>query len=250
MRESAGPRSLRTRTFGRKMRTAHMLRSRPSHRRSRILAASEVIQRQEHMMDHRDPSLWRRLPGPEDPVPEGQAGGGRARARHHGLRQVRRLSNWTAVGLVAATAVTAGYFARASTSTSASTTTGHQQVAPVSGSHSKAPASSSKHACTTAVTTAVTAPVAVSGGSGVTVTVPSRPPRYPARARCPARPRCPARHAPPARVAGSRPPWFTRRRTRTRGGTRDRHVALAGFTLDPREHRASRSGRGPGRPRH
>ena len=94
-------------------------------------------------MDHRDPSPWRRLPGPGDAVPEGQAGGERARARHRGLRHVRRLSNWTAAGLVAATAVTAGYFAHASTSTSP------QQATSVSGSHAKAPASSSSQACTT-----------------------------------------------------------------------------------------------------
>lgn len=149
-------------------------------------------------MDHHDPSLWRRLPGPGDAVPEGQADGERARARHHGLRQVRRLSNWTAVGLVGATAVTAGYFARASTSTSASTSP--QPPTSVSGSHSKAPASSSSQACSTAVTTAVIAPVAVSGGSGVTTTVPS-PSRRPVRP-----PRRPARHVPLARVAGSRPP--------------------------------------------
>ena len=124
-------------------------------------------------MDHRDPSLWRRQPGPEDAVPEGQAGGERGRARHRGLRQVRRLSNWTAAGLVAATAVTAGYFAHASTSTS--TSGSPQQAAPVNGSHPKAPAAGSKHACTTAVTTAVTAPVAVSGGSGVTAPAPSQP---------------------------------------------------------------------------
>jgi len=128
-------------------------------------------------MDHRDPSLWRRLPGPGDAVPEGQADGerARARARHYGLRQVRRLSNLTAAGLVAATAVTAGYFARAGTSASTSTSTSPQQATPVSGPHSKAPASSANQACTTAVTTAVTAPVAVSGGSGVTTTVPSQP---------------------------------------------------------------------------
>ena len=122
-------------------------------------------------MDHRDPSLWRRLPEPGDAVPEGQADGGRPRARHYGLRQVRRLSNWTAAGLVAATAATAGYFAHVSTSAS----TSPQQATPVSGPHSKAPASSANQACTTAVTTAVTAPVAVSGGSGVTTTVPSQP---------------------------------------------------------------------------
>jgi len=115
-------------------------------------------------MDHGDPSPWRRLPGPGDAVPEEQAGSGRARARHRGLRHVRRLSNWTAVGLVAATAVTAGYFARAGTGTSS------QQAASVSGSTSKAPAAGSSHACTAAVTK----PVAVSGGSGVTSTVPSK----------------------------------------------------------------------------
>lgn len=115
-------------------------------------------------MDHGDPSPWRRLPGPGDAVPEEQAGSGRARARHRGLRHVRRLSNWTAAGLVAATAVTAGYLARASSSTSP------QQATSVSGPQSKAPSSSSNQACTTAVT----APVAVSGGSGVTATVPSR----------------------------------------------------------------------------
>jgi hypothetical protein len=115
-------------------------------------------------MDHGDLSPWRRLPGPGDAVPEEQAGSERARARHRGLRHVRRLSNWTAAGLVAATAVTAGYFAHASTSP--------QQATSASGPQSKAPASSSSRACTTAVT----APVAVSGGSGVTATVPSQTP--------------------------------------------------------------------------
>jgi hypothetical protein len=114
-------------------------------------------------MDHGDPSPWRRLPGPGDAVPEEQAGGERARARHRGLRHVRRLSSWTAAGLVAATAVTACYFARASTGVSP------QQATAVSGSQSKAPAVGSSPACTAAVA----APVAVSGGSGVTTPVPS-----------------------------------------------------------------------------
>ena len=151
-------------------------------------------------MDQRDPSLWRRLPGPGDAVPEEQADDERARARHHGLRQVRRLSNWTAAGLVAATAVTAGYFARASTS--ASTSTSPQQAAPVSGSHAKTPASSANQACTTAVTTAVTAPVAVSGGSGVTTTVPSRPAPVPGRTTVPGQPCAPGPYSgvPPTAV--------------------------------------------------
>jgi hypothetical protein len=112
-------------------------------------------------MDHGDPPPWQRLPGPGDAVPEKQAGS--ERARHRGLRHVRRLSSWTAAGLVAATAVTAGYFAHASTAASS------QHATSVSGSQSKAPASGSSRACTTAVTV----PVAVSGGSGVTATVPS-----------------------------------------------------------------------------
>jgi hypothetical protein len=107
-------------------------------------------------MDPQDPSSWRRLPGPGEPAPDEA----RARSRDRGLRHVRRLSNWTAVAMIAATAVTAGYFARVHP--------GPQQSAPVAGSHSQAPASSSGPPC-------VTVPVAVSGGSGVTsTTVPAR----------------------------------------------------------------------------
>jgi hypothetical protein len=104
-------------------------------------------------MDPQDPS-WRRLPGQGEPDLEA-----RARSRDQGLRRVRRLSNWTAVALVAATAGTAGYFARAHP--------GAQQPASVTWSHSQAPASSAGRPC-------ITRPVAVSGGSGVTTTVPVR----------------------------------------------------------------------------
>jgi hypothetical protein len=106
-------------------------------------------------MDPQDPSSWRRLPRPGDPAPQEA----RARNRDRGLRHVRRLSNATAVALVAATAVTAGYFARAHPGT--------QQPASVAGSHSRAPGSSAGQPC-------VSGPVAVSGGSGVTTTVPAR----------------------------------------------------------------------------
>jgi hypothetical protein len=111
-------------------------------------------------MDPQNPSSWRRLPGPGQPDLEA-----RARSRDHGLRRVRRLSNWTAVALVAATAGTAGYFARASHPSA-------QQPASVSGTsvsgtHSQAPGASTGQPC-------VTTPVAVSGGSGVTTTVPAR----------------------------------------------------------------------------
>jgi hypothetical protein len=93
---------------------------------------------------------WRRLPGPGEPAPEEA----RPRSRDRGIRHVRRLSNWTAVVLVAATAVTAGYFARASA----------PRPVAVTGAQSQAP--SSHRPC-------VTAPVATSGGSGVTTTTPN-----------------------------------------------------------------------------
>jgi hypothetical protein len=107
-------------------------------------------------MESADPPSWRRLPGPGAPVPDEA----RARSRYHGIRQVRRLSNWTAVVLVAATAVTAGYFAHAPHPSA-------QQSIPLTGAQSQVPRTNSGAPC-------VTTPVAVSGGSGVTTTVPSR----------------------------------------------------------------------------
>lgn len=106
-------------------------------------------------MDPQDQPSRRRLRGPGDPAPQ-QA---RARSRDHGIRQVRRLSNWTAVVLVAATAVTAGYFARAHPGT--------QQPASVTGASSQVPRTIPGAPC-------VTVPVAVSGGSGVTTSVPAQ----------------------------------------------------------------------------
>lgn len=102
-------------------------------------------------MESQDPPSWRRLPRPAAPVPDEA----RARHRYHGMRQVRRLSNWTAVVLVTATAVTAGYFARVHPSIPQSTS--------ANGSQSQV----SRTPC-------ATIPVAVSGGSGVTTTVPTR----------------------------------------------------------------------------
>ena len=103
-------------------------------------------------MDPQDPSSWR-LPRPGDPAPQEA----RSRSRDRGLRHVRRLSNWTAVALVAGTAVTAGYFARAHPATG--------QPALAGGSQAPAARPSAGQPC-------VTVPVAVSGGSGVTTTVP------------------------------------------------------------------------------
>jgi hypothetical protein len=99
-----------------------------------------------------DPSPQRRLPGPGEPGQD-QA---RAASRDRGLRHVRRLSNWTAAGLIAATAITAGYFAHAA---------GAPRPAATAGLHSQV--QSPNQPC-------VTVPVATSGGSGVsTATVPS-----------------------------------------------------------------------------
>jgi hypothetical protein len=79
------------------------------------------------------------------------------RGRARGLRQVRRWSNWTAAGLIAATVVTTGYFARASHPTAgAAGTTGAAGVAGQPGT-----AVGPHRPC-------VSVPVATSGGSGVT----------------------------------------------------------------------------------
>jgi hypothetical protein len=106
-------------------------------------------------MDPQDTSSWRRLPGPGESPPAGTGPEGRDR----GIRRVQRLSNWTAAALVAATAVTAGFFARAAhpgTARPATVATGAQSRAPSPG-----------QPC-------VTVPVATSGGSGVTTTTPVR----------------------------------------------------------------------------
>ncbi len=101
-------------------------------------------------MDDRDFSPSRRPggPGPDE---------ARAVTRDRGLRHVRRLSNWTAFALIAAAGATAGYFAHATASA--------PRPAAVSSVQSQPPGS--HQPC-------VTAPVAASGGSGVTTpTAPS-----------------------------------------------------------------------------
>lgn len=100
---------------------------------------------------NQDPSPQRRLPGPGQPGRD-EAG---AASRDRGLRHVRRLSNWTAVALIAATSVTAGYFAHAAGATRPAAVAGARSLVP--GTHQPC----------------VTAPVATSGGSGVTATMPS-----------------------------------------------------------------------------
>jgi hypothetical protein len=106
-------------------------------------------------MEPQDPPS-RRLPRPGDLT----AGEARVRSRDLGIRRARRLSNWTAVALVAATAATSGYFSLARHEA--------QGAASVTGSQSQTAVSNPGRPC-------VTVPVAVSGGSGVTrTTAPAR----------------------------------------------------------------------------
>ena len=89
---------------------------------------------------------------PQDQSPE---------RRDRGIRRVQRLSNWTAAALVAATAVTAGYFSRGAAVTAARPAA----AAVTAGSQPGTPAA--RQPC-------VTVPVATTGGSGVTTQVPVR----------------------------------------------------------------------------
>ena len=76
-------------------------------------------------------------------------------SRARGLRQVRRWSNWTAAALIAGTALTTGYFAWASHPTA-----GPAAVTVAAGGQ-PGTAAGPPQPC-------VSAPVATSGGSGVT----------------------------------------------------------------------------------
>jgi hypothetical protein len=82
----------------------------------------------------------------------------RNRSRSRGLRQVRRWSNWTAAALIAGTVVTTGYFAQ--TSHPGAAAAGVATVAGVAGGQ-PGTAAGAQRPC-------VSAPVATSGGSGVT----------------------------------------------------------------------------------
>lgn len=105
-------------------------------------------------MNHQDPSPRPRPRGPGQPPGPEKA---RAASRYRGLRHVRRLSNWTAAALVAATGITAGYFAHAAA----------HAPRPAAAAGAQSQAQGSQQPC-------VTVPVATSGGSGATAaTVPS-----------------------------------------------------------------------------
>ena len=83
--------------------------------------------------------------------------------RSGGLRQIRHMSNWTAVALIAGTAATTGYFARASVGHTSPQAVASQ--AGGTGTGTGTGAQGTHKAC-------VTVPVATSGGSGVTAQAP------------------------------------------------------------------------------
>lgn len=108
--------------------------------------------------DHDGAPGYQRLPRPDasyadDTSPAWPAG----MTRDSGIRRTRRASTWTAAALIAGVAATAGYFAHASPAAApAGVTTG----TPATGTatHHKA---------------CLAAPVATSGGSGVTTAMPA-----------------------------------------------------------------------------
>ena len=102
--------------------------------------------------DYEERPGWVRLPGYEED-PSYQRGAARSRAS--GVRHVRRASNWTAAALIAGVAAATGYFAH------------HQPAAaPATSSVSGVPGSTAAGV----QKPTLNAPVATSGGSGVTVT--------------------------------------------------------------------------------
>jgi hypothetical protein len=110
--------------------------------------------------DHEDTTGYRRLPSPDPSYPDDTSFARQAgMTRDGGVRRVRRVSNWTAAALIAGVAATTGYFAHAS-----------QSAAPAAG----APTSTAGTATagTGAHKACPAAPVATSGGSGVTAAVP------------------------------------------------------------------------------
>ena len=103
-------------------------------------------------MDHDEQPGWVRLPGYEEDPSYLR---GAARSRASGVRRVRRASNWTAAALIAGVAAATGYFAH------------HQPAAaPATSSVSGVPGSTAAGV----QKPTLNAPVATSGGSGVTVT--------------------------------------------------------------------------------
>jgi hypothetical protein len=96
---------------------------------------------------------WVRLPGYDEEDRPGQRS--TARARAGGVRRARRASNWTAAALIAGVAAATGYFAHHQPPATSATSS----VSAVPGGTAAGPGKPS-----------LNAPVATSGGSGVTVT--------------------------------------------------------------------------------
>ena len=120
--------------------------------------------------DHQDTAGYQRLPRPDAPdPPDDPAARHGYQARDRGVRRARRVSNWTAAALIAGVAATTGYFAHAS-----------QPAAPAAGATTGPATTGAAGTATAGTATAGTgahkacpaAPVATSGGSGVTVTRP------------------------------------------------------------------------------
>jgi hypothetical protein len=109
-----------------------------------------------------DPPAAKRLPGP-DGRPPGYAAPGRV----DGIARVRRWSNGVAAALVVATAMTTGYFARASVSTAPAAASASRNAPGVAGQPGTGTAASKHQPC-------ISVPVATSGGSGVRAQTPVR----------------------------------------------------------------------------
>jgi hypothetical protein len=109
-------------------------------------------------MEHEHGAGRRRLPGHDDDwTAPGETIRTARMSRDDGVRRVRRMSNWTAAALIAAAAVTSGYFAHATTAAAPGTSS--------SGTVSNGQPGTS----VTGHKPNLTHPVATSGGSGVTV---------------------------------------------------------------------------------
>jgi hypothetical protein len=156
---------------------AHIVFSRQIHDRARMMALPEKTRRSgkgNHMNTEHDPSRDRvRLPGfAESAAAERQAPGADSsapagQARKVGIRQVRRMSNWTAAALIVGTGATTLALAHhavpvgAPAATSASSTTGAVTKVATQGtngprvSHSVATTSASGVTTTTTSTSQV-----------------------------------------------------------------------------------------------
>jgi hypothetical protein len=115
--------------------------------------------------DYEEQPGWVRLPGYEQDVsyPPGAAQRGAARSRASAVRRTRLAANWTAAALIAGVAAATGYFAHHQPPATSATTS----VSGVPGSTASGVPGSTAAGVQKPT---LNAPVATSGGSGVTVT--------------------------------------------------------------------------------